>query len=143
MACVMTAAGAGALFYFSNLSSLLYSCNVSLGALAGILISPDLDLMETGNYSLVLLRKHSTWLANAYRWFWWPYAKLSHHRGISHWPVIGTLLRACYIFLWIIVIQIILIFFGVRYSLNYNLLAPELVGLMLADFTHIVLDVVI
>ena len=141
-ACLVTAASTGGLIYFSKLANLITSCNISIGALLGIFISPDLDLMETGNYSLVILRRFSNSLAKIWRWFWWPYAKLSHHRGFSHWPIIGTLLRAVYIILYIIIIQIIISAIGFQWNVNYLAFAPFLLGLILADFVHTVLDVI-
>ncbi len=39
--------------------------------------------------------------------FWYPYAKQTHHRGVSHWPVIGTLLRLGYILLVFMLINTI------------------------------------
>lgn len=39
--------------------------------------------------------------------FWYPYAKQTRHRGLSHRPVIGTLLRLGYILLVFLLINII------------------------------------
>jgi len=43
-------------------------------------------------------------------WFhlWTPYALLLTHRGLSHWPIIGTLSRVGYLHLTLIVIQAVL-----------------------------------
>lgn len=34
--------------------------------------------------------------------FWWVYAKAFRHRGISHWPLVGTLTRLIYVGLWLV-----------------------------------------
>ena len=39
--------------------------------------------------------------------FWYPYAKQTRHRGRSHWPVVGTLLRLGYILLMFTVLNAI------------------------------------
>jgi uncharacterized metal-binding protein len=142
LACLVTSASAGGFVYFNKLSTPLTSCHVALGALLGILISPDLDLMETGNYSLVILRKRSDFLARLWRWFWWPYARLSRHRGISHWPIIGTLLRFVYCIVPAIIVTAILNLYLLEVRLNLDVLLPYLIGLMLSDFVHTTLDVV-
>lgn len=33
-------------------------------------------------------------------WLWQPYAELLTHRGIGHWPVIGTWVRVSYLYIW-------------------------------------------
>ena len=140
MASIVTAASAGAALYFNNLASLTSSCNVAGGALLGVLVSPDLDLMENGNYSMVILRARSYYLAEIWRLFWWPYARLSKHRGVSHWPIIGTLLRVIYIIIIYFILAIVLSLIGIRVPLYFDPLAPYIAGLMLADFVHIVMD---
>jgi uncharacterized metal-binding protein len=60
-----------------------------------LFLHPDLDLArETKLFSLKGL------LALPF----WPYSLLFHHRGISHWPIIGTLTRLAYAatILWLI-----------------------------------------
>ena len=126
----------------NGIASFVYCLDITLGALLGVLVSPDLDLMENGNYSMVILRKHSDFLASLWRLFWLPYGKLSHHRGMSHWPIIGTLIRAVYIIIPIIIIAIIIIQLGLPISWNMAWFVPLFIGLMLADFVHIVLDVI-
>lgn len=56
------------------------------GILTGAVITPDLDLAE--NFA----DEHS----------WILYGLLFKHRGISHWPVIGTLTRAVYLGLLVV-----------------------------------------
>jgi uncharacterized metal-binding protein len=126
----------------NQIASLTYCLDIALGVLLGVLVSPDLDLMENGNYSMVILRKRSPLLAKLWRLFWLPYGKLSHHRGMSHWPIIGTLIRIGYLIIPIIIITIILIQLGLPIIWNASWFAPLIIGLMIADFIHIVMDVI-
>lgn len=69
------------------------------GALLGKISDPDLDHWRKTQ------SEHRVWRFNViagFLWsaFWWPYQKLSPHRGISHtWPY-GTLIRFLYL-LWL------------------------------------------
>lgn len=141
IACLATAAVSGCAIYFGNLASLTTSCNVAEGALIGILISPDLDI-ENGNISNYYLRKISPPLAWLWRWLWWPYGKLFRHRGISHWPIIGTGSRILYIVTWIMLITIILIMFGIRVPMQYDWAVTRILGLAIADIVHATMDAI-
>lgn len=75
------------------------------GCLVGLLVMPDMDV-DGGNISDFFIRKVSRLAQWLWRAFWSPYAKLVPHRHfVSHFPVIGTLLRIGYIFLIINVIS--------------------------------------
>ena len=37
--------------------------------------------------------------------FWYPYARMSKHRGPSHWPVVGTLSRLGYIIVMLVLLN--------------------------------------
>lgn len=73
------------------------------GALAGLLITPDLDL-DAGNPAHLFLKGsvfaevlHIIWKV-----YWFPYAKLVPHRSwVSHLPFISTLIRVAYVFWWV------------------------------------------
>lgn len=70
---------------------------ISFGCLAGILISPDLDLEDLTLSKSIMYRSNGLvgviWAA-----LWWPYSQLVKHRSIlSHGPIIGTLLRLAYL----------------------------------------------
>lgn len=57
-------------------------CNAwaAVGALAGVFVTPDLDLTPT--YAGGLLRRHvGKWAGNMWDGFWRPYAVLVPHRG--------------------------------------------------------------
>jgi len=69
------------------------------GNLVGLLVTPDLDL-NNDNYSHYLIRKifyPAYWI---WKIIWKPYNLLIPHRSpISHFPLLGTLLRIGYVFL--------------------------------------------
>ena len=50
-------------------------------------LSPDMDLSQSVSYR--------NW--GVFRLFWWPYAKIFSHRGISHSFFFGTLTRVLYL----------------------------------------------
>ncbi len=122
----------------------------SAGYLVGtFLLSPDIDLPNskpTKRWSLL-------------RCLWSPYQSFSRHRGISHLPVVGSLLRLLYIvgviiFLYFVMVGIvsfldrsfarILADFNL-FSLLNELFRSELGlyfvgGIVCADIVHIILD---
>jgi uncharacterized metal-binding protein len=101
-----------------------------LGSLGGLILTPDLDV-NTGSISQIRVRK---WFGPAVGslWFvyWWAYGGMFSHRGISHWPIIGTLTRILYggLLLWPFL------------QLPNHLWAWMLLGLMLSDLAHYLLD---
>lgn len=57
----------------------------------GFLLSPDLDTCSRPYYRWGLLRG-----------LWHPYQKLFRHRSLwTHGPILGTLIRLCYLGLWL------------------------------------------
>ena len=114
------------------------------GCLSGIFISPDLDLSGK-TISETLLNK---WIIGAgWLWMllWYPYARLSKHRGCSHVPIIGTLGRIVYLGIFYIGIH----FIFQHYYATDLLVWPQLYwqqllifagGLTVSDFGHWVLD---
>lgn len=68
---------------------------VAAGALIGAFITPDLDL-ESTTHSEALLRRIPV-IGLLFQMLWYPYALMCRHRGVSHWPVVGTLGRLAYI----------------------------------------------
>ena len=60
------------------------------GGTAGILLSPDLDLVnKDGNGCSAV----NIWKSVGLGWYWGWYGKLPHHSPLSHWPVLSTALR--------------------------------------------------
>jgi len=99
---------------------------MGVGCAVGLVIHPDVDQCE---YNCRGFKKTVFWL----------YGKLFHHRGISHWPLIGTLSR--------------LIYLGWPFALFYLAIGhPYLpgpakvfvwvaLGLALSDLGHCILDI--
>lgn len=89
------------------------SQSVLLGLLTGIFISPDLDI-DASTAEERLLEKIpiiGPIFSAVWQGIWFPYAKLIPHRSpISHWPILGTAVRAAY--LWLIA-RVILLHFGI------------------------------
>lgn len=70
---------------------------ISAGAIAGILINPDLDL-EDRTLSKGIMWRSSCLVGAVWSALWWPYSQVVYHRSIlSHGPILGTLLRLVYL----------------------------------------------
>jgi uncharacterized metal-binding protein len=92
-------------------------------AFAGYMFNGDLDI----------------WSEPTKRWgilhyYWWPYRRLFNHRGISHWPIIGTLTRLAY------ASPIIIILVYYTYSPTPLQWSMILSGLELGALSHIIAD---
>lgn len=81
---------------------------------------------------------------------WKPYAKLFRHRGVSHWPLIGTLTRLAYILsppvtLWVAV-ELAIWWHGIVFPRLVlplwvgQFIVAVFVGLCLSDLLHWVAD---
>lgn len=67
------------------------------GNLAGVMLTPDHDV-DGGNFTDTIIRRISPKAQWLWRLFWTPYALVIPHRGkLSHFPVLGTLVRLGYI----------------------------------------------
>jgi len=106
--------------------ALLNGCQVEdvllpcFGLLSGVFITPDHDLAES-------------------RWsIWQLYGKFFSHRGVSHWPVIGTLTRIAYLS------PIPIAFFAYsHWHFPWPLFGKWLLWLCIADIVHVTLDIVV
>src|SRR5512138_3620962 len=73
----------------------------ALGCLAGLIVTPDLDIRRI-TYAERLVRRSGgrlgRFLAELWYALWWPYAHLVpyHRHPLSHFPLVGTLLRVLY-----------------------------------------------
>lgn len=99
------------------------------GALAGLLLSPDLDI-ERGSISNHHARKVGRLFGFLWRWYWWPYGKLCPHRGASHWPIFGTAVRLLYCFWWLPLVWLPPLAWAATFA----------AGLAIVDSAHIVMD---
>jgi uncharacterized metal-binding protein len=75
------------------------------GALVGIIIGPDLDV-DKGNISNAIIRNRiGYWAEQGWNMLWYPYKKsLKHGSPLSHWPVVSTMFRLAYLFLFLLVL---------------------------------------
>jgi uncharacterized metal-binding protein len=109
---------------------------LSLGVSVGFLVNPDLDV-ESGSIAFYNARRTAGGLFGlAWRIIWWPYAKVVPHRSpLSHFPVLGTLIRVSYLGLlmwpaWPFI----------PWGAVLPWLGPALLGLVLSDTVHWILD---
>ena len=105
-------------------ASELDSAACAIGCLTGLVLTPDLDLP----------RGRGLW-----RLYWLPYEKISRHRGLSHAPVIGTLIRLAYVAPLLAAISIIWISI-IRIILPASVVLWWAAGLVFADLLHIGAD---
>lgn len=136
---IISTVSAGATVIYGPLPLLLIP-----GAWFGHLLTPDLDLSEA--HPIYLQRK----LIQKYRalgwvlWaFWFPYAKLCHHRGMSHsWPL-GTVIRIIYT-LWLPT-ALAMYYFPTWFTPDvlpawYLILAAIFLTWSIQDSTHLFMD---
>jgi len=79
-----------------------------MGAVLATILQPDLDQCEGafGYYGFSVLRETKPILERMWSNYWRPYARLISHRAfISHFPVVGTLVRLMYLFPYAIFIR--------------------------------------
>ena len=106
------------------------------GCLAGIILSPDLDI-PTKTISESIMGRIPV-IGNLFWWYWLPYAKLIPHRHwLSHWPVIGTFGRLLYMspLLFITVCG-----YNVATLLKDVDVVGFVFGLMISDLMHWIMD---
>jgi uncharacterized metal-binding protein len=110
----------------------------SLGCLAGIPLTPDLDQegISTSEYWII---KWTCGLGFLWTMLWFPYALACPHRSfVSHFPIVSTLIRLLYLGFFIAVAC----YFGMPFpELNLYLAAYAVLGLIISDVAHWALDV--
>ena len=108
---------------------------VHVGVLSNLLVGPDLDVDGWGGppYRLRRLWEPLGWL---WRTAWRPYALLMRHRGVSHWPVVGTLTRLAYL-------SLLLALWAKFGTVPWAGVAWWAAGLALADIVHEAMDLTI
>ena len=90
--CFVAGASGAILHHYSLLTigeALLYTAGFVFST---FMLGPDLDLY----YSKV----NKNW--GVLRFIWWPYAKVSKHRGLSHAPFISSFIRIFYVLIALI-----------------------------------------
>lgn len=138
-----TAMLSAGLYYASYRAGYPLASSMALagGCLAGILLSPDLDVDGQTISNHHARRLGGCAFGLAWSLIWRPYAALIPHRSpLSHAPLLGTALRIAYLLL---IAQLIVIVF----RLTGFVFPPPPVwwpwsfaGLALADLLHFVLD---
>lgn len=126
-------------FFFAG----IYGICSFFGCLLGVILDPDLDqeMVSSSEWFIVKIPILGLIISGIWVGYWLPYALLTKHRGLSHWPVFGTLTRV----LWLIPA-----FFVIRWFLLGDLNIQEwlfnlpclcmFLGLCLADFGHYLRD---
>lgn len=139
-----TMALSGALAYASYRAGYPLTTTAALagGALSGLLLSPDLDV-DRGSISMAHVQRISGCLIGMlWSILWKPYALIIHHRSpLSHFPILGTVIRLAYVALIGLLIMSVLRFTGIN---NLPVLPAwwpwSVAGLALADLLHFILD---
>lgn len=110
------------------------------GSLSGILLTPDLD-QEGISYSEWRIIKYTLGIGFLWVWYWLPYALLSRHRGLSHWPIVGTATRVMYILpLWILASSLERLA-PIAAAIQPGAWLPAaILGLALSDLAHAIRD---
>jgi uncharacterized metal-binding protein len=133
----------GALGLYFGAHSASYSQEAALafagGCLAGVLITPDLDVDEPTRSHYVVGKTFGLLPFVIWRLLWLPYGKLIGHRAfISHFPIVGTSVRLLYLAAaWMILRAL----FGLAAPLAPWWLPHAVTGLLVSDTLHWLADV--
>ena len=117
--------------------------SAAAGALAGWILSPDLDV-DAGYYGIhIVYTLAGDLAAKVWRWYWLPYARAVKHRSIvSHLPIISTAVRVVYLAAPALVAAIVTGHqAAVIAAAGSPALRQALAGLALTDAIHAVADV--
>jgi len=120
---------------------------LALGCGLGAFLSPDYDqeMIVWGKWKIYKALPPITYLLGAI-WiaYWMPYALLMKHRGLSHWPILGTLTRLIYLLL---IPGCLLLLSGqhlemtpLMISTMMRTILPLIIGLTLSDIGHLFRD---
>ena len=111
---------------------------LTFGVLAGLIISPDLDV-DNGFVGFTHLKRAGcvgNILSGVWRAFWYPYSKIVPHRShISHSIFFGTVARVGYLVLPILLAN----FMGLPLAIP-SWFGMWFIGLCLSDALHILMD---
>lgn len=114
--------------------SLTAGSGALVGGLAGLILSPDLDLVNRKGGGCVAL---GFWRSVGLNRYWQIYGLLPHHSMWSHWPLLGTVLRLIYSAPLISPILIGLAPFHENQQLFF---IAAVLNLAIADIGHWILD---
>jgi uncharacterized metal-binding protein len=123
----------------------------AIGSLLGVVLHPDLDVNHGRTHSTRYIRKLGLVPSLGWTVVWYPYRKsIKHGSHLSHLPVLGTVGRLVYLFLFAVAIPYLVIapvlHLNLQQELEWWFRQPFIhyklvLGLMSADFIHWVLDV--
>jgi len=144
-ATVFLAAGLGFISISLRQDPALTTAAVVGGCLAGLVLSPDLDV-DRGSISHRIVKRSAGYLIGfAWRLFWYPYARIMPHRSWwSHMPIFSTIFRVAYLFavpvlLWWLLNLIVEL--PALQIPTWSWFPTAFLGLTLADTLHAVMDV--
>lgn len=134
-------------FTTGNVADIEYS----MGALLGIVLTPDLDVDAGSEVDKYIKRR----FGHIPYWIWercWHFYRRSvkHGSELSHFPVVGTFFRLAYLFFFAFILPyaVLDIFFPVNWEVELSwwigLVANHwriVVGLASSDFHHYVMDI--
>ena len=91
----------------------------SAGAMAGVLLTPDLDVDKAYIGDKIIEERVGWFGKGVWMWFWKPYkTSFKHGQFASHFPIFGTLVRVFYIY-FMLILPFYLIYFLILHSSNY------------------------
>ena len=102
-----------------------------LGMFLGDIVGPDQDQETISGEEWAVIKRLGP-LGFLWVGFWYPYALLFRHRGVSHWPLLGTFTR------WLYLVGPLMWLVNYRAPLEETLIAGAgiYVGLLLPDAAH-------
>lgn len=123
----------------------------AMGALIGVMISPDCDVDSKFIAYHYIRRGLGKWAEKIWDWLWYFYRRsLKHGSELSHFPVVGTLGRITYLFFFCVIIPYLVLRIFIPFQWEPELVWwmakfatywKVIVGLMGADFIHWGLDI--
>lgn len=124
---------------YATASLALGTC-AAVGALSGVILSPDLD-QEQRTESEAAVYRMGAIIGFVFQVYWYAYALAIKHRSPwSHWPVLGSLLRALYAAIPVIVAAFYVYgLWGLLWDARQELLA-WFIGLCVSDTAHWLMD---
>lgn len=115
-----------------------YAAIAAAACVAGIALTPDLDQEGLSKFEYKLIRYT---LGIGFLWpaFWGLYSVLIPHRSpLSHWPLLGTSLRLCYMLILLYIIPGLRP--GVLNAVGADWFAYAVLGLLISDIAHWIMD---
>lgn len=134
-----------AVFHFTG--DVILGCCAMWGCYMGIYVSPDLDIAEVTRSERIAMNRYAI-VGRLYYLYWIPYGRIIPHRHpLSHWPVLGTVLRVFYLLAFPFIVslalgnwfpQLPMMFLAATFSLYF---LAAVLGLCVADAAHWAMDV--